>query len=105
MTPWPMGVDGESRSWIVCRMTERRATKDSSINVRCEPDLVAALDAEAAALSKAAGGAHIARSEAARVVLRRALAHHLTGASEATAAPPKIAPSRPATSRKAGGRK
>jgi hypothetical protein len=100
-----IGVDDASRSWLVCRMTERRATKESSINVRCEPDLVAALDAEAAALSKAAGGARIARSEAARVVLRRALAHHLNVAADATPAPSKGAPSKPASPRKVGARK
>jgi hypothetical protein len=51
--------------------------KEVSITIRCEPELVAAIDEEAAALSQAAGGARIARSEAARLALRRALALRL----------------------------
>ena len=51
--------------------------KSEAIYVRCEPELVAALDEEASAMSEAAGGASINRSEAARVVLRRGLAHRL----------------------------
>ena len=69
-------LDGVTRGCTVRRMATERgagAPKSSSINVRCDPDLVAALDAEAARLSKAAGGANITRSETARLVLRRAL--------------------------------
>jgi hypothetical protein len=56
---------------------EARKVKSEAIYVRCEPELVAALDEEAEAMSKAAGGASINRSEAARVTLRRGLAHRL----------------------------
>jgi hypothetical protein len=62
--------------------------KEGSITIRCEPELIAAIDAEAAALSKAAGGARIARSEAARLALRRALAHQLAPPSSKGKAQP-----------------
>lgn len=57
---------------------DRDGVKNETIYIRCEPDLVRALDEEAAAMSQAAGGANIKRSEAARVCLRRALAHRLS---------------------------
>jgi hypothetical protein len=58
------------------RATDERQEKDI-LFVRVDPELIEALDKEAQAIGKAAGGLYVSRANAARVVLRRALAHHL----------------------------
>ncbi|WP_437586767.1 hypothetical protein [Sorangium sp. So ce1000] len=68
------------------RATDERKEKEI-LFVRVDPELIEALDKEAQAIGHAAGGLYVSRSNAARVVLRRALAHHL--APEPSPAPPK----------------
>ncbi len=59
----------------------RRAAKEDPekevLYVRAEPELIVALDKEAALISQRAGGLYVSRSAAARVVLKNALAHHM----------------------------
>lgn len=74
-------------------------TRKGVLYIRAEPELIAALDKEAQAISKAAGGLYVSRSNAARVVLRRALSHHLAEGNGDTAPEPATS-SKPAKSTK-----
>src|SRR5262245_56723354 len=87
----PLRLDSPGSACEASRMAPRRSapTDDEArkgvLYIRAEPELIAALDKEAQAISKAAGGLYVSRSNAARVVLRRALAHHLVDATDDTA--------------------
>lgn len=76
-------------------MSARADAKSSALYIRTEEDLLRALDEEAAAMS-AQTGLKVSRSDIARLILRRGLAHRLEPAPPPPASLASPAPAAPA---------